>query len=205
MKAASVFFLASFALIFVAYVSRKPTHMNAELDLAGVVQESSTQRASEEQVQKYREQLGEKLNRERIGIEYENTFTSRSRPLRVETAPSDPLAEPSVQSLAQQNDPVLPKSGAEAAVEYAVAEKQNFQNWTVEARQQFLRDYVANARAQGYDVRIDRDYNVQVVRGPQSVGEPERKPQSISDDLPMAKPTLSLRFMYAPFCASPND
>lgn len=159
----------------------------------------------EQRVEYYKRQLGERINRSRTLAEHQMTKEARQAPPRyqqesgyrqsVEGLPLDYEAvsyAPREQSQQVQYD--LP----DHKIAYDLRDEQNADFWVEEAQRKFLREYLLNARAQGYDLVIDSNYNVIVRSGPKKVAQ-ARMPQNALEPLVLLrfKPPF---FLPPPFC-----
>jgi hypothetical protein len=160
------------------------THSHHE----GAPTSSAAHRAAPSELEKYRDNIeyhrtmtGTKLNRERIEAEIET-----SRPLLNPAPQTNPAA-------LKRNDlsgvPILPEghhrqssrdrtmptdpNRVESEIATTLQNEAEAQEWEQRERAQYVKDFVANAAAQGYRVKLDKNLNViQVDRMPQSEREP---------------------------------
>lgn len=169
---------------------------------------SATNKLPDGKFENYRREVGEKLNRQRIGVEYENAFPII--PPAPEKVAGDDSLEKSFATQYEQirvhenDERMVPRHYADAAVQYDLADEQKENNWVSAAQAQFIRDYIANARAHGLVVAIDSNYNVHVLRQYAAVLLSDRGPQSISDQgekFQTFSAMLTAHFIRAPYCA----
>lgn len=162
----------------------------------------------QQKIEYYKRQLGEKLNRSRNIAEYELRSGERRREYAVQVRPLNSEPDASVDGLPldyekrdwapREESQIVSGVHPDAKVAYELQEQQNKEFWEEEAQRLFLRQYIINARSKGYDVAIDRDYNVIVKRYPQKVAG-QRIPQSVGDEVEQFK---ALRFA-PPFFVQP--
>ena len=179
-------FLAAFVFLMGVYLV-----VNALSTGSREVEEVADPRQAElerqQKIEYYKRQLGEKLNRSRTIAEHEMIKESQK------SAPSyhqEADYRQSVEGLPLDYEPVTyaPRDSSKYAenylpdqrVAYDLQDDQNAEFWEEEARRKFLRQYLLNARAQGYDLAIDTDYNVIVKRSPKKVAQ-NRMPQDIGE------------------------
>ncbi len=125
---------------------------------------------SQDRVSFYRTHLGQVLNRQRVEVEMDNF---RKAPISsVESTSRDavrpllgvPLKQEGLPTIDRgQLVPVSPDH-PDARVQYSLQEEADREAWTKKANEQYIDDFLANARAQGYDVILDKDLNVIDVR-----------------------------------------
>ncbi len=164
-----------------------------------------------QKVEYYKRQLGEKLNRSRTLAEHEMIKESQQPsssyhqeanyrqsveglPLDYETKTYAPREK------SKPAEAYLP----DQRVAYDLQEEQNAEFWEEEAQRKFLRQYLLNARAEGYDLAIDSNYNVIVKRSPKKIAQ-NRMPQNSVEPLvqnSILSPIVRLRFK-APFFVPP--
>lgn len=166
----------------------------------------------EQKVEYYKRQLGEKLNRSRTIAEHEmvkeaqqpkaNYYHESNYRKSVEDLPLDyetVTYAPREQSKYAEN--YLP----DQRVAYDLKDEQAADFWVEEAQRKFLRQYLLNARAQGYDLAIDTNYNVIVKRSPKKIAQ-NRMPQNTESAMhDLLLPFVRLRFTPPffeppPFC-----
>jgi len=56
-------------------------------------------------------------------------------------------------------------------IQYGLKEEQEAQEYDARVKQQFVDEFIENARREGYDLRVDRSGNVQVRRAPTAEGQ----------------------------------
>lgn len=158
-----------------------------------------------QKVQFYKKQLGQKLNRERTYAEHELT-SEQEQPQTV--AAQTYSQEASVDGLPmdyekqdwshRDESKEVENYRPDQRVAYNLRDDQQQEFWEEEAQRMFLRQYIINARQQGYDVAIGSDYTVIVKKAPQKVAG-QRFPQSVQAPL---ESFHSLRFA-PPFFIQP--
>lgn len=158
----------------------------------------------EQKIEYYKRQLGEKLNRSRTLAEHQMLKESQQPSSNYH---QEAGYRQSVEGLPLDYEkktyaPRDPSKLAEAylpdqRVAYDLQEEQNAEFWEEEAQRKFLREYLLNARAQGYDLAIDSNYNVIVKRSPKKMAQ-NRMPQNT------VEPTATIRLRFkAPFFVPP--
>lgn len=125
---------------------------------------------SRERVSFYRSHLGNVLNRQRVDVELENFNKSPITALDVSTRETTrpmlgvPLTQEGQPTIDRgQLVPVSPDH-PDARIQYSLQEEADREAWTKKANDQYVKDFLANARAQGLDVILDKDLNVIEVR-----------------------------------------
>ncbi len=131
----------------------------------------------------YRQQMGHRLNRQRVDVEIENVVRSPT------LGPADaPLADRAMMygaplmpegyyktSSRDRLTPVHPDH-PDARIQYGLQEEQDRDQFQQLADKAYAQDFISNARANGFDVTLDEDYNVIDVK--KSSGETMRAPGS---------------------------
>lgn len=115
----------------------------------------------------YRQQLGHRLNRQRVDVEVENV--TRSPSLGATDAPrSDrammygvPLMPEGYYktSFRDRSTPLHPDH-PDARIQYGLQEEEHRDQFQKLADKAFAQEFISNARANGYDVTLDSEYNV---------------------------------------------
>ncbi|HRK06169.1 MAG TPA: hypothetical protein PLZ57_00240 [Pseudobdellovibrionaceae bacterium] len=125
---------------------------------------------SRERISFYRTHLGNVLNRQRVEVEMENFRKAPTQSVELTTRDSArpllgvPLTQEGLPSIDRgQLVPVSPDH-PDARIQYSLQEEADREAWTKKANEQYIDDFLANARAQGYDVILDKDLNVIDVR-----------------------------------------
>lgn len=157
----------------------------------------------QQKIEYYKRQLGEKLNRSRTLAEHEMSKQAKQAPSNYQHDGSYrrsleglPLDYENV-TYAPREESKLPENHfPDQRVAYDLQSEQNADFWEEEARRKFLREYLLKARAQGYDLAIDSNYNVIVKRAPKKVAQAQRMPQNA------LVPFVQLRFK-PPFFVPP--
>ena len=193
---AAVVFLLGVYLVFSALSS-------GTAEVEDVVDPRQAEFERQQKIEYYKRQLGEKLNRSRTLAEHQMIKQSRQAPAvyqqengyrqSVEGIPIDYEAvtyAPREES--KRADANLP----DQRVAYDLQDDQNAEFWEEEARRKFMREYLLNARAQGYDLQIDSNYNVIVKGRPKRLAQAQRMPQNALE------PFTPLRFK-PPFFVPP--
>ncbi len=137
----------------------------------------SRPRTYEERVRAHRETVGAKLNRDRIKVQYDNLNLpvpngARSSVLKDPVMPGLPMDAQKNQYGSLVPEGSRPARRLEDEVYGRVQLARDLDRWEIAAREEYIRQFKANARAHGYEVFIDKDYNVEWQpiegRGPQS-------------------------------------
>lgn len=131
------------------------------------------------QVSKHKAKTGDRMNRDRIGAQYENM---RAAPLSgYSTSGSDPdqvldgvplSAEQHPYSFRPDESVPLPTSDLDASVSNSLQEERDLEEWEKREREEYIREFVANARRMGYKVKVQSNYDVDYA----PLGEAERQP-----------------------------
>ena len=136
-------------------------------------------------VEFYKRQIGDRLNAQRLDVQYENMHVKKKvankhharqeismhgLPLEGERHPFEGMQKPE-----QIN------KSAEAQIVAYVAFMQNLRDWEENARKQYIAEFMARAESMGYNVQVDKNYNVYY----EYVGG-ERAPQSVSLNVPLS-------------------
>lgn len=137
-----------------------------------------------ERVEYYRKSVGHKLNRERVGTEYENrTSAPRLNGQAKKVSESDmmnglPLATEQHHRASSRDraEPANPDY-SDAHIAYSLREQQQLNEADRRAQKQYMDEFVANAAKAGYKVKIDKYGNVNVV-GRQPAGGSRAGPSS---------------------------
>lgn len=115
----------------------------------------------------YRQQLGHRLNRQRVDVEVENVV--RSPTLGISDVPKSdrammygaPLMPEGYYrtSPRDRSTPVHPDH-PDARIQYGLQEEEHRDQFQQMADKAFTQEFISNARANGYDVKLDSEYNV---------------------------------------------
>ena len=115
----------------------------------------------------YRQQLGHRLNRQRVDVEVENVVRAPS--LGITDAPKSdrammygaPLMPEGYYrtSPRDRSTPVHPDH-PDARIQYGLQEEEHRDQFQQLADKAFAQEFISNARADGYDVTLDSEYNV---------------------------------------------
>lgn len=115
----------------------------------------------------YRQQLGHRLNRQRVDVEVENIVRSPS--LGLTDAPKSdrammygaPLMPEGYYNMSPRDrtTPVHPDH-PDARIQYGLQEEEHRDQFQKLADKAFAQEFISNARANGYDITLDSDYNV---------------------------------------------
>lgn len=160
------------AAIFVGFIGywslQRPRSTGREL-----VQGAHTVETTKDRIGLYQYQLGSRLNRQRVDTEVQNYFKAPSlsesdRPITTDQSTMMtglPLSPTSVQdstgvySSRFQTTP-LPPDHPDAHIYYGLEEEQHHDEFEKQATRAYVQDFLRNAEAQGYNVRLDKNLNV---------------------------------------------
>jgi hypothetical protein len=172
----SILIACGFVMVIFAIILHGPAkapRTNQEL-----ASQNPTALPSDERVEFYKRQIGERLNSQRIGAQYENLGTksvsgANSRFKHEPVLDGVPLAGEK-HPVEKMQKPPEQKPSVEGEIEGFVAFERNLRDWEENARKQYIAEFMARAEAMGYRVQIDRNYNVLYEyvgeRVPQSAG-----------------------------------
>lgn len=133
-----------------------------------------------ERLKYYQTTLGQRLNRERIGVEIENFNQAPSLsgadhkvkpPSMLEGLPLEGEANHFQRPKDSPADPTY----SEAKTGYGLQEEQERRRFEAEAEKQWVAEFVENARRDGYDVQIDPNGRVRA----RKLSDDEREPSSV--------------------------
>jgi hypothetical protein len=125
----------------------------------------------------HKNEIGRRLNRERINVEYENQKTAPPIQAETKSAAPDmmsglPLSPEKQSSYTRDRLEPADPDFADTRIEYTLREQQGVNEWDASARKEYVDDFVANAAKAGYKVRVEKDGKVKVVgRLPTSAGQ----------------------------------
>jgi hypothetical protein len=118
----------------------------------------------------HREEVGRKLNRERLNVQYQNGIEGARLPQVIKKVPDTdmligvPLVEESAarERSRDRHEQVNP-SYADTYVQYSLQEQQQINEWEKTAQKEYVDEFIANAARAGYKVKVDKLGNVSVV------------------------------------------
>ena len=140
-----------------------------------------------------------KLNRQRIDTEYAATFASRPERAGQNAAASEDDLAFGVEAIRKHASADVPVDSSQPEMQIrADVMRQRMLGRRGDDRDQFIAQYIANARAEGYIVTVDRDMNVEVIRGPNN-GD-SRSPQSVEEPAGPVNGVILAEFIRAPLC-----
>mgnify|MGYP000884932140 FL=1 len=122
---------------------------------------------TKQQIEYYKRQIGQRLNRERISVEVDNQLTAPALS-GVETSVGRrsllhgvPLMPEGYQpkSYRDRSEPV-PIDHPDARIQYGLQEEQDHDEFRKRADQSYVKEFIENARNEGYDVKFDSNMNV---------------------------------------------
>lgn len=143
-----------------------------EKELAAAEEETlrEAEQALRDRVLFHRNLTGGKLNRDRVGIEVENQVTAPSLPtLAKPVRPPDVMAglplvaEPHHRAKASERIEPLSPNFADTNVMHSLREQQAANDWEEQAREQYIKEFIANAARAGYQVKVDSNGVVTVM------------------------------------------
>ena len=136
----------------------------------------------EQKVERYRREIGDRLNSQRIQVQYDNigyhSAKSRGHSDESSVLSGVPLdGEKHSFTLNEKKAEVL--HNLESEIRESVEFERHLRDWETNARAQFVAEFIARAEAMGYRVQIDDNWNVFY----EYVGT--RAPQSIEFQIPL--------------------
>ena len=199
---AAFIFLLGVYLVFSALTTRSA-------QVVEVVNPRQAELERQQKVDYYKRQLGEKLNRSRSLAEHELVKEANQPAPRYheprgyrESVDGLPLDYETVTYAPREQSKPTASHFPDQRVAYDLRDDQNAEFWEEEARMQFLRQYLLNARAKGYDLAIDSNYNVIVKKTPQRLAQAQRVPQNTVEGSEILPKFVALRFR-PPFFSPP--
>lgn len=151
-------------------------------------------------VEFYKRQTGTQLNRERIDVEFENMKAAPAITREMNSGVTrDPSFDREISGLPLAEEPHHRRSSRDrlvplnpdlpdARIQYILQDEQDAAEWEQKARKEFVDDFVHNATAAGYRVKIDKNLNViDARRLPDSTGRP--RPMSTSTSSSSGEPS----------------
>lgn len=134
-----------------------------------------------DRVKHHRDEVGFRLNRERIGVEYENRTSAPPLPPSATRAPEPdmlsglPLSGEGHHRKSSRDKSVpLNPDFADARVEYELKEQQLLNEQDQIAQKKYVEEFIANAARGGYRVRVDKNGKV-IVLGRIPVQDPSKE------------------------------
>lgn len=138
-----------------------------------------------DRVKFHKNEVGHRLNRERINVHFENISSGTGLPSIVKPeADLDPLnglplaAEKHHRENSRDQHEKLDPSYADANVAYKLKEQQWISEWERAAQQQYIEEFIANAARSGYKVRVEPNGKVTVL-GRIPAGMAPKKPINV--------------------------
>lgn len=182
---AVVLLLATAGLMVLAWQESETGHLGGD-----AAQKQYDQTAFAERVKYHRFNTGVQLNLQRIDTEIKNYQTAPALDSASQKVKSPdmmagvPLAgedhhRKSSRDRLQPLNPDYP----DARVMYGLQEEQDATEWERRAMKRYVDEFVANAAEQGYKVKVDSNYNVQVISAP-----PGAKPLAIPEQFEAEMP-----------------
>lgn len=144
-----------------------------------------------ERVNFHREAVGRKLNRDRMGVQYQNVLSSTVINLEPKyKAEHDmmtglPLAgeRPTERERSRDSRGSLSPTFADTYVQYSLKEQQEAADLEKRLQKQYIDEFIANAARAGYRVKVDKNGNVKVEgRNPAANGTELSSPASGTED-----------------------
>jgi hypothetical protein len=159
------------AAIFMGFVGYWNIERSAALRAAKAIPAADSRRTvsaeDRSRVDFYRHQLGHRLNRQRVDVEVENVVRSPS--LGLADAPKSDRAmmygvplmpEGYFRSSPRDRSTPLHPDHPDARIQYGLQEEEHRDQFQQMADKAFAQEFISNARANGYDVTLDSEYNV---------------------------------------------
>ena len=125
----------------------------------------------------HRKITGWKMNRERVDQQFDNFHQSGIAPDAPKVKGPDVMAgvpiegegHPRMYDAKKPTD--INPDYPDTRIQYGLKEEQEAQEYDARVKQQFVDEFIENARREGYDLRVDRSGNVQVRRAPTAEGQ----------------------------------
>ena len=121
----------------------------------------------------HRKITGWKMNRERVGVQIDNHFTAPALPMdAARIKPTDimaglPLAaEGHPRMNADERNRMESADHPDTRIMYGLQEEQDKQIFDQMAERMFVRDFIENARREGYELEVKADGTVKIKRAP---------------------------------------
>lgn len=145
---------------------REMTSLSGEERTLRDVMSGRKPRTFEERVRLHQDQVGAKLNRQRIRAQHERIGLPDPRDGTPGWKPDSVMTGLPFDGQKNRYDSIVPNGSrqtdsAEADIQSRVQLAKDLEEWEQSAREEYIRQFKANARAMGYEVKIDRDYNVE--------------------------------------------
>jgi len=172
-RVAVVFILSAILLVFSAALLTEPPvaknqnfHQRTPTTVGELMRREARPMTFEDRVNVYADETGYRVNRDRIRAQYDNLDASVMPDGRVPFSADRVLTGVPIEG--QKNtypqDFVAPPRRAkspEAEVLFRSQLAKDLDRWEKAARDAYIQEFISNARAMGYEVHIDQDYNVE--------------------------------------------
>lgn len=160
-----------------------------------------------ENVKKHMADVGDQLNRDRIRVEYDNvklappiTAQTKAEGVAPDLSAGVPTKqEPYHRAEEQKEERFVNPEYADVQIHTILQENKALEDWEYMAQKKFIEEFRRNASADGVDVAITPEYDVEIRRAPQSAGAVSQHPQSSHlrrDQLFTRQPRMDLNYMF---------
>lgn len=151
------------------HVQRSQNRMSSEPRVESLAQKIEQEKAADTkiQVEYYKHQIGQRLNRDRISVEVDNQLTApaltgaeaatRHRSLTYGVPLMPEGYKP--KSYRDRSEPVA-IDHPDARIQYGLQEEQNHDEFRKRADQDYMKEFIENAHSEGLDVKFDSNMNV---------------------------------------------
>ena len=165
--------------------SKGVNRSESRTELAAQKTEQEKAANTRRQIEYYKRQVGQRLNRERISVEIDNqvmapalsgTETTVGRSSLIHGVPLMPEGY-RPKSYRDRTEPV-PIDHPDARIQYGLQEEQDHDEFRKRADQAYIKEFIENAHNEGYDIKFDSNMNVISVepysgaRKPSNLGPP---------------------------------
>ncbi len=175
-RIAWVLLIGTGVLVGYAYNSSQSAH---HAELASVSPKKNPQ-ISPDRVEFHRNEIGVKLNEERIGVQYDNV---RLAPSLAKSKPTEPYSPditngvPLTQEPYHRQDEIeklqsVSSRYADIDVQNKLGQAEQTGDGTEAERSKFVHEFVRNAASEGVEVSVHSNLDVDIVREPQSIEGP---------------------------------
>ncbi|MBK7889854.1 MAG: hypothetical protein IPJ84_03125 [Bdellovibrionales bacterium] len=169
------------------HVQRSKSTNRSEPRTESMAQKIEREKAANtrQQIEYYKHQIGQRLNRDRISVEVDNQLTAPAlsgaettigRRSLIHGVPLMPEGY-RPKSYRDRSEPV-PIDHPDARIQYGLQEEQDHDEFRRRADQAYIKEFIENAHDEGYDVKFDSNMNVISVepysgaRKPSNLGPP---------------------------------
>lgn len=142
-----------------------------------------------ERVEFHREELGRRLNRERLNVQYQNTVSAPGLPEHLKkTSDSEMLrglplsGEQFNRERSRDRSDAANPNYADTTIESSLQEQQRVNEFEKAEQKQYIDEFIANAARAGYKVKVDQQGNAVVVgRYPSAAKASQRRADQSQD------------------------